>query len=84
MLDHYDTLLFDLDGTLYRGEDVIPGAPEAIDAAHRAGNRVRYITNNASRGPDEVAAHLTDLGIAAQPDEVSTSSQAASSSSCSP
>jgi len=76
MLDRYDTLLFDLDGTLYRGEDVIPGAPEAIATAHRAGNRVRYITNNASRGPDEVAAHLTDLGIPAQPDEVSTSAQA--------
>jgi glycerol 3-phosphatase-2 len=77
MLDHYDTLLFDLDGTLYRGEDVIPGAPEAVDAAHRAGNRVRYITNNASRGPDEVAGHLTDLGIPARADEVSTSAQAA-------
>jgi HAD superfamily hydrolase (TIGR01450 family) len=76
MLDHYDTLLFDLDGTLFRGSKVIPGAPEAVDAAHRAGNRVRYITNNASRSPAEVAGHLTDLGIPARAAEVSTSAQA--------
>jgi glycerol-1-phosphatase len=76
MLDRYDTLLFDLDGTLFRGSTVIPGAPEAVDAAHRAGNRVRYVTNNASRSPAEVAGHLTDLGIPARAAEVSTSAQA--------
>lgn len=76
LLDEYDALLFDLDGTIYRGEEPVPGADRAVDAAHEKGVRVRFVTNNASRGPDEVASHLTDIGIRATPDEVSTSSQA--------
>lgn len=77
LLDRYDALLFDLDGTVYRGERAIDGAAEAVEAAHRHHTTVRFVTNNASRGPDEVAAHLTEIGIPAAPDEVSTSSQAA-------
>jgi glycerol 3-phosphatase-2 len=77
MNDDYDALLFDLDGTIYRGEEVIPGASNAVDAAHANGTKVRFVTNNASRGPDEVASHLTRIGIRATPEEVSTSAQAA-------
>ena len=77
LLDRYDAVLFDLDGTVYRGEQVIDAAPGAVEVAHRAGVTVRFVTNNASRGPDEVARHLTDIGIPAQPNEVSTSAQAA-------
>jgi len=76
LLDDYDALLFDLDGTIYRGEEPVPGASRAVDAAHDAGVKVRFVTNNASRGPDEVARHLTEMGIRATPDEVSTSAQA--------
>lgn len=77
LLDRYDALLFDLDGTVYRGEHAVDGAAEAVDAAHARHVTVRFVTNNASRGPDEVAGHLRDIGIAAVPDEVSTSAQAA-------
>jgi len=77
LLDRYDTLLFDLDGTVYRGTHAVDGAPEAVDAARAAGATIRFVTNNASRGPDEVAGHLTELGISAAPAEVSTSAQAA-------
>jgi HAD superfamily hydrolase (TIGR01450 family) len=77
LLDNYDALLFDLDGTVYRGEAAIDGAAEAVEAARGKSVTVRFVTNNASRGPDEVAAHLTDIGIRAEPGEVSTSAQAA-------
>jgi HAD superfamily hydrolase (TIGR01450 family) len=76
LLDDYDALLFDLDGTIYRGEEVVPGADRAVDAAHAHGTKVRFVTNNASRGPEEVAGHLTRLGVRATPEEVSTSAQA--------
>ncbi|MGH3876763.1 MAG: HAD-IIA family hydrolase [Actinophytocola sp.] len=75
LLDRYDAFLFDLDGTVYRGEHAIDGAAEAVEAVR--GRTVRFVTNNASRGPDEVAAHLTEIGIRAASDEVSTSAQAA-------
>jgi glycerol 3-phosphatase-2 len=79
LLDSYDALLLDLDGTVYRGGQAVLGAAEAVDTAHRAGVTIRFVTNNASRGPAEVAAQLTDLGIPARPAEVSTSAQAAAS-----
>jgi HAD superfamily hydrolase (TIGR01450 family) len=77
LLDHYDALLLDLDGTVYRGGTAVDGAEPAIRAGHQAGVAIRFVTNNASRSPEEVADHLNRLGIPAKHDEVSTSAQAA-------
>ncbi|UVS78325.1 HAD-IIA family hydrolase [Actinokineospora sp. UTMC 2448] len=76
LLDTCDALLLDLDGTVYRGGQAIPGVPAAIDAVRAEGVAVRFVTNNASRAPREVAEHLTAMGIDAEPDEISTSAQA--------
>ncbi|MCA0145637.1 HAD-IIA family hydrolase [Blastococcus sp. LR1] len=73
----YDVALLDLDGVVYIGPDAVPGVPAALAAARRDGMRLGYVTNNASRTPEEVAAHLTELGVAASAEEVITSSQAA-------
>ena len=73
----YDVALLDLDGVLYVGPDAVPGAPEAVAAAAREGMRPAYVTNNASRTPDAVAAHLRELGLDARADDVVTSAQAA-------
>lgn len=69
--DH-DCLLLDLDGTVFRGHAPTEGAVQAL--AEVAG-RTLFVTNNASRGADEVAAHLRDLGFAAAHDDVVTSAQ---------
>lgn len=73
----YDLALVDLDGVAYRGPVVIPHAPESLTAARAAGMAIAFITNNASREPGTVADQLVALGIAATPDEVLTSAQAA-------
>ncbi|NLG54513.1 MAG: HAD-IIA family hydrolase [Rhodococcus sp.] len=70
----YDELLLDLDGTLYRGPDAIPGAVAALADLP---TRLLYVTNNASRSPRDVAEHLTELGFAASDSDVVTSAQAA-------
>ncbi|MFD3705278.1 HAD-IIA family hydrolase [Nocardia sp. NPDC058658] len=75
--DQYDALLLDLDGTLYRGPDVIVGAPEALAPDGDSAQRLVYVTNNASRGPGAVAHHLDGLGYPATADDVVTSAQAA-------
>jgi HAD superfamily hydrolase (TIGR01450 family) len=75
--DQHDVLLADLDGTLYAGRSAVPGAVEAVRAAAERGCRTAYVTNNASRRPTEVAAHLAELGFPAEPADVATSSQAA-------
>ena len=73
----YDTALLDLDGVVYLGKTAVSGAPDLLSGARAAGMRLAFVTNNASRTPEEVAAHLTDLGVPATPDEVVTSSMAA-------
>lgn len=77
LLDIYDALLLDLDGTVFRGGKAVPGAAEAVQAARENGTAVRFVTNNASRNSQDVADHLTGLGVPADPVEVSTSAQAA-------
>ncbi|PZA18951.1 HAD family hydrolase, partial [Modestobacter versicolor] len=75
----YDVALLDLDGVVYVGPAAVPGVPEALDRAAAQGMRLGFVTNNAARTPEQVAAHLTELGVAAEPDDVITSSQAAAS-----
>lgn len=76
LLSRFDALLADLDGTLYAGKEAVPGAVAAIRAAAERGVRTAYVTNNASRRPADVAAHLVELGYPASTDDVRTSSQA--------
>jgi glycerol-1-phosphatase len=73
----YDVALLDLDGVVYVGPDPIPSAAPALAKARAAGMRLAFVTNNASRDPAAVAAHLVALGIPAEADDVVTSSQAA-------
>ena len=77
LLDRHDFLLADLDGTLYRGAVAVPGAVEAVRGAAARGVRTVFVTNNASRRPTDVAAHLAELGFPATEADVVTSSQAA-------
>jgi HAD superfamily hydrolase (TIGR01450 family) len=77
LVEVYDAALLDLDGVLYLGPEPVLHAAEAVAAARRAGMRVAFVTNNASRRPAVVAAHLTELGISAEPGDVVTSAQAA-------
>jgi HAD superfamily hydrolase (TIGR01450 family) len=77
LVTRYDTALVDLDGVVYIGPEVVPGAPESLARARAAGMRVAFVTNNAARTPEAVAKHLRDLGVAAEPDDIVTSAQAA-------
>ncbi|GAA2573604.1 MULTISPECIES: HAD hydrolase-like protein [Streptomyces] len=72
----YDTALLDLDGVVYAGGSAIVHAVESLAAAREGGMRLAYVTNNALRTPDTVAAHLTELGIPADAGDVITSAQA--------
>jgi glycerol-1-phosphatase len=75
----YDVALLDLDGVVYVGPAAVPGVPEALARAADVGMRLGFVTNNAARTPEQVAAHLTELDVPAGPGDVITSSQAAAS-----
>ncbi|WP_210756166.1 HAD-IIA family hydrolase [Gordonia paraffinivorans] len=70
--DRYDALLLDLDGTVFAGHQAIPNAKETLEGLDTARF---FVTNNASRRPSEVAAHLRDLGFEASAEMVVTSAQ---------
>jgi HAD superfamily hydrolase (TIGR01450 family) len=72
-----DVLLLDLDGVVYRGSAAVPHAPESLATVRDRGVRIGYITNNASRTAEAVAAQLTGFGLPAAADDVVTSPQAA-------
>jgi len=76
LLEGFDGIVCDLDGVVYRGNHAVPHAVESLASALRAGVRVVYATNNASRPPAEVAAHLLELGLPVPVAHVVTSSQA--------
>ena len=73
LVARYAAVVCDLDGVVYRGPTAVPHAVEVLGALSVP---VLYATNNASRSPDDVAAHLRELGLACTPDAVATSAQA--------
>ena len=70
----YRGWLFDLDGTIYLGERLIPGADAAIAALRAAGRRVAFLSNKPLQSRAEYAAKLTRLGVPAAPADVINSS----------
>jgi phosphoglycolate/pyridoxal phosphate phosphatase family enzyme len=68
--------VFDLDGTLYLGDHLLPGAAETVADIRAHGSRVAFLTNKPLETPATYAAKLTDLGIAATADEVVSSTDA--------
>jgi glycerol-1-phosphatase len=74
LAQEHDCLLLDLDGTVFRGHEPTSGAVETLAAVTA---RTLYVTNNASRGPSEVAQHLRAMGFTATADDVVTSAQSA-------
>lgn len=77
LIDRFDAVLADLDGVVYAGPHAIPGAPEALENVKSGGVPVVFVTNNASRSVEQVAEHLTELGVTTSGEGVISSAQAA-------
>ena len=72
-----DTYLLDLDGVVFRGDQLLPGAAAFVAWLEAQGCEYRYVSNNSMQGPDAVAARLRRLGIPTPDWRVVTASQAA-------
>jgi len=68
--------VFDLDGTLYLGDQLLPGAAETVASIREAGGRVAFLTNKPLESPADYAAKLTELGVPATEGEVVSSTDA--------
>jgi len=60
----YDGYVFDLDGTVYLGDALLPGAAEVIAQLRARGRRTVFLSNNPTRDPQMYADKLGALGIA--------------------
>lgn len=70
-------VLFDLDGVLYVGANVIDGAIEAIKTIRSAGYRCRFATNTSTLSMASLQGKLQKLGFVIPADEIISAPQAA-------
>lgn len=68
--------VFDVDGVLVRGEEIIPRSPEAIERLRRGGKKVIFISNNSTKSREEYIAKFTRIGIPVTADDLVLSTYA--------
>jgi arabinose operon protein AraL len=66
--------VFDLDGTIYLGDNMIEGAAEAIQTLRERGDRVVFLTNKPIATRQSYAEKLTKMGIPTVLEDVLNSS----------
>jgi len=66
--------VFDLDGTVYLGESLLPGALRTIKTLRRLGSHIVFLSNKPLETRADYAAKLTRLGIPTSVDDVINSS----------
>jgi HAD superfamily hydrolase (TIGR01458 family) len=82
-LRHYDScmgirgILFDLDGTLYVGREVVAGAREAVGSLKASGLAVRYVTNTTRKSRGWVYRRMRSMGFEVGEEEIFTPALAA-------
>ncbi|WP_284057897.1 HAD-IIA family hydrolase [Thermalbibacter longus] len=72
LAEQFDAFLLDLDGVVYIGAELLPGAAEALGRLREAGKAIRFLTNDPRPTRSELAERLAGLGVEARADEVIT------------
>ncbi|HEX8690001.1 MAG TPA: HAD-IIA family hydrolase [Solirubrobacterales bacterium] len=63
LADQFDGLLVDLDGVVWIGREMVPGAVEALRELRENGKDLVFVTNNPAKPPDAYAERLRDAGV---------------------
>jgi HAD superfamily hydrolase (TIGR01450 family) len=59
----YEAYVFDLDGTIYLGDQLLPGAGRLVGALRELGRPVRFLSNNPTKDPEQYAEKLAGFGL---------------------
>lgn len=70
-------ILFDLDGVLYVGHTLIPGAVQAVEALRGHGYAMRFITNTTTQSAQQLLEKLRGMGFMLKDNEILSAPQAA-------
>jgi 4-nitrophenyl phosphatase len=71
-----EAVAFDMDGVLWRADQVLPGVPALFEFLGQRGIPYVFVTNNSTRRVETYVERLQRLGIAANPEQVITSAVA--------
>lgn len=71
--ERFDVFLFDLDGVVYLGNELLPGSKEALARLRKAGKELRFLTNDPRPTRSQLARRLADRGVEARVEEVISS-----------
>jgi HAD superfamily hydrolase (TIGR01450 family) len=66
----YEGYVFDLDGTIYLGDELLPGAKRLILKLRELGKRVVFLSNNPTKDPGMYAEKLGRLGLKTPASEI--------------
>jgi arabinose operon protein AraL len=66
----YEGYVFDLDGTIYLGDELLPGARRLIPKLRELGKRVIFLSNNPTKDPKMYAKKLGKLGLKTPASEI--------------
>ncbi len=75
-LAHIQCFLMDMDGTIYLGDQLLPGAREWLALLESREVTYYFLTNNSSRSRLEYAQKLNRLGLAVPEEHIFTSGEA--------
>lgn len=77
LLDQVDIFIFDCDGVIWRGDELIPGIPETLDKLRKANKRMFFVTNNSTKSRAGYKKKFDSLGLDVPAEEIFSSSFAA-------
>lgn len=77
LVDSVDAFLFDCDGVIWKGDALIDGVPDTLDALRAMGKKLIFVTNNSTKSRKQYANKFHSLGISVSEDEIFSSSFAA-------
>ena len=69
-------VLFDMDGVIYVGDTPLPGVQDALDYLAETGRSFLFVTNNASKTPEQFVEKLAKMHIRVRPEQVLGSAEA--------
>lgn len=70
LLESVDSVLFDCDGVIWRGDQAIPGAPQVINLLKEHGKKVFFVTNNSTKTRKMYADKMSSLGFNVVEEEI--------------
>jgi 4-nitrophenyl phosphatase len=73
IMHRYSLYILDLDGTLFRGNEALPGAVETVAELQKQGALVRYLTNNSGMTRHSYQDKLASMGFAVKLDDIYSS-----------